>query len=349
MKKRVLKSVLTLLVCLGLTLSAAAASGSNGKSTRHWSADSVDRALELGVFQDTDDEGYSWGQPITRADFTAALTRLFRWEEVRPKTPTFSDVAPDRWYYTVVETAYANGAIAAAGNTFRPTDGLVREEMAAMLVRALGYTPLAGTVSRYSTPFTDVSTNKGFIIVAYDTGLLSGVGDGRFDPSGIATREQAATALMRVYDRLYTRSVPLSSAGSYRQILVPSPKADAADEVPTTPLEPLPELYDALRKLKGSGADMSRAALCLKEGGVRTVTGADGRILSSSTLSAKEVNKLLSRKDVNLYYSERYESAYFIYQPKVGQTATVWYQNEESMAAKLQMARLFGVTRYVLQ
>ena len=30
------------------------------------------------------------------------------------------------------------------------------------------------------------------------------------------------------------------------------------------------------------------------------------------------------------------------------QTATVWYQSEESLAAKLQLARLFGVTRYMM-
>ena len=38
-----------------------------------------------------------------------------------------------------------------------------------------------------------------------------------------------------------------------------------------------------------------------------------------------------------------------IYAPNAYQTATVWYQSEESMAAKLRLARLFGVTRYVLE
>lgn len=49
------------------------------------------------------------------------------------------------------------------------------------------------------------------------------------------------------------------------------------------------------------------------------------------------------------YYSTRYESAYCIYQPNAYQTATVWYQSQESQAAKLRLARLFGVTRYIVE
>ena len=59
----------------------------------------------------------------------------------------------------------------------------------------------------------------------------------------------------------------------------------------------------------------------------------------SELISAKEVQKVLERKDVTVSYSDRYESAYCIYEPNAYQTATVWYQSEESMAAKLQLAK----------
>ncbi len=120
--------------------------------------------------------------------------------------------------------------------------------------------------------------------------------------------------------------------------------------MPITPLEPLPELYAALRRMKNSGDDMSKTALRLMAGGVRTITDAGGApVAGSELISAKEVQKVLERKDVTVSYSDRYESAYCIYEPNAYQTATVWYQSEESMAAKLQLARLFGVTRYVLE
>ena len=164
---------------------------------------------------------------------------------------------------------------------------------------------------------------------------------------GPITREQAAAMLVRLYDRLYANSSRLASAGSNTKITVDTPAANEDDELPTTPLEPIAELYAQLRKHKSSGTDMSRAVLCLTGGGVRTITS-NGRIVSTDTLSAQEVEKILSGSGVHTYYSTRYESAYCIYKPNSYQSATLWYQSEESLAAKLQLARLFGVTRYTL-
>ena len=179
-------------------------------------------------------------------------------------------------------------------------------------------------------------------------GLMGGVGQDRFDPAGIATREQAAAVLVRVYDCLSARPVQLSSGSAYRQIAVDTPRASQGDALPTTPLEPLAELYEALREMKETGVDMSRTALRLTAGGVRTLTS-DGYVLSSDPLTAEEVEELLGQPDVNDYYSERYQSAYCIYEPNPYQTAVVWYQSDESLAAKLQLGLLFGVTRYTLE
>ena len=106
------------------------------------------------------------------------------------------------------------------------------------------------------------------------------------------------------------------------------------------------ELYAQLRSAKNRGTDLSRAVLCLTEGGVRTITSSSG-IVATDTLSADEVQDILSRSGVKTYYSTRYESAYCIYRPNSYQTATLWYQSDESLAAKLQLARLFGVTKYI--
>lgn len=349
MKKRMLAFVLALLLCLGLTTQALAVStGYSDVPEGHWSAESVRRATELGLFEGVGGGKFGRGQPITRAAFAAALVRLFGWESVSPAKATFTDVTPERWFYSAVETACLNGAVAASGKTFRPTDNITREEMASMLVRGLGYASLAGMVSSYSSPFTDVTTNKGFITIAYDLGIVDGVGDGKFAPNSTASREQAAAMLVRVYDKLHASSTRLSSAGSYTRVTVATPEAGEDDELPTTPLEPIAELYAALRKLKNNGSDMSRAVLCLQGGGVRTLVS-NGRIISSGVISADEVDELLSSSGVRTYYSDRYESAYCIYQPNSYQTATVWYQSEKSLSAKLQLGRLFGVTRYTLE
>lgn len=350
MKKRLLIFVLSGLLCLGLVPSAAAEGGYSDVPGGHWAAGSVERATELGLFQGTGGGKFGLGRPISRAAFATALMRLFGWEEVRPGKPSYTDVARDSWYYGAVETLLANDAVAASGHEFRPEDDLTRGEMASMLVRGLGYTSLAGTAASYGVPFSDVTANPGFITLAYDLGIMDGKGKGRFDPDGAATREQAATVLVRVHDRLAEPSIQIPGTSGWRMINISTPMARAGTDIPITPLEPLPDLYAALRRMKNNGEDLSGAALQLMAGGVRTITDAGGNPISASTLiSAKEVQETLGRKDVKTFYSEQYESAYCMYAPNAYQSATIWYQSGESMAAKLQLARLFGVTRYVME
>lgn len=348
MKNKLLSLMLAVVLCLGLILPASAASsGYSDIPSGHWSEESVLTATQLGLFEGIGNGKFGRGQPITRAAFVTAMVRLFGWEEVTPAKASYTDVTAERWFYTAVETARANGAFASTSGAFHPTDNITREEMAVMLIRSLDYASLAGTAGGYSCPFTDVTTNKGFITLAYDLGIVDGVGNNKFAPDSTATREQAAAMLVRLYNRLYAKSTQLSSPGTYIKITVDTPEASDSDTIPTTPLEPIGELYAQLRSAKSRGSDLSRAVLCLTAGGVRTITSSSG-IVSTDTLSAKEVENILSRSDVRTYYSTRYESAYCIYSPNSYQTATLWYQSDESLAAKLQLARLFGVTRYTL-
>lgn len=348
MKKRLLSLALALVLSLGLMAPASAASsGYSDVPSTHWSADSVRRATELGLFEGVGGGRFGLGQPITRAAFVTALVRLFGWRTVSPSKASYTDVSAGSWYYSAVETARANGAFASTSGAFHPTDNITREEMAVMIVRSLDYASLAGTASGYASPFLDVTTNKGFITLAYDMGIVGGVGDGKFAPDSSATREQAAAMLVRLYERLYASSIALTSLSGYTPITVATPAASDGDALPTTPLEPIGELYAQLRSSKNRGVNMSRAALCLNGGGVRTIT-ANGKIVSTDTLTADQVASILSGSGVRTYYSTRYESAYCIYKPNSYQSATLWYQSEESQAAKLQLARLFGVTHYTL-
>ena len=339
---------LALVLCLSLSLTApAAAAGYSDIPSGHWCEESVLRATELGLFEGVGGGRFGRGQPITRAAFVTALVRLFGWEAVTPSRASYSDVTPERWFYTAVETARANGAFPSTSGAFRPTENITREEMASMLMRSLGYASLAGAADAYPSPFTDVTVNQGFITLAYDLGIIGGVGGGAFAPDRSATREEAAAMLVRLYDKLYARSTHLTSAGSYTVISVATPEAQEGDSLPTTPLEPIADLYSQLRSAKSRGVDLSRAVLRLSAGGVRTITSS-GRILSTETVSAQEVEEILADPGTRVYYSTRSESAYCIYTPNQYQSATLWYQSEESLAAKLQLARLFGVTHYLL-
>ena len=123
-----------------------------------------------------------------------------------------------------METARAHDVMDPSG-AFRPEDYISREEMAIMLVRALGYDTLAQDLTALSLPFDDVTRNQGYIAIAYDIGMINGVdgpnGSLKFLPTHSATREEAAAMLVRVYERYISKTEWLHgfyAFSSYSQI-----------------------------------------------------------------------------------------------------------------------------------
>lgn len=198
-------AVWVLLVCLlaGIVPVPAAAAGFRDVPSSSWAAQSIARCVEQGWFQGESATTFGMGHPMTRAAFAVVLCRYFGWEMVTPEKGTYEDVQdPSTWYYSAVETAYANGAITRQSDTFRPADSITREEMAAMLVRALGYGTIAGLAQEVSAPFTDTTTNAGYIAMAYELGIVNGTSSTTFEPDKAATREQVAVILDRLDQKL---------------------------------------------------------------------------------------------------------------------------------------------------
>lgn len=185
-----------------LAVPAGAATRFSDVPADHWAAQSIARAVDAGLIQGRGDGTFGLGQPMTRASFVTVLGRLMGWKTVTPDEPTFTDVAPEDWFYGAVETACANGAVLSQSGTFRPADAVTREEMASMLVRCLGYETLSGLALDLPTTFQDLTTNAGYIAVAYDLGLMNGYSATTFGPNDPASREEAAVVLMRLHDRL---------------------------------------------------------------------------------------------------------------------------------------------------
>ena len=164
----------------------------------HWAYNEIKSAGEIGFMSGMGDGTFGLGQNVTRAQFVSMLVRMFGWQQAQGAS--YSDVDPSAWYYNDVMTASAMGAL---GNetSFRPNDNITREEIAVMLVRALGYDELAKEFSDTYLPFNDVSSNKGYISLAYDFGIVSGKTANSFDPYGTALREEAAAMMMRCYNK----------------------------------------------------------------------------------------------------------------------------------------------------
>ena len=208
MLKRFKRTVAAALACLclltALPVSASAATRFTDVPAGHWAAASITRAAELGLVNGRKDGSFGLGQTMTRAAFVTTLCRLFQWDMVSHATGSFPDNQdPSKWYYSAVETACVRGAVTQQEANFRPGDAITRQEMAVMLVRALGYGTLASLAGERKSPFTDVSSSLGYLILANDLGVMTGNTRGQFLPDKTATREQAAAVLVRVYDKLH--------------------------------------------------------------------------------------------------------------------------------------------------
>lgn len=171
----------------------------------HWAYEAITRAQAAGIMQGRSESEFGLGESVTRAEFAAMLDRLMGWELTTPAQAGYSDVAPSAWYYDEVETAKAHGAIPDS-DSFQPDTAISREDMAVWLVNALGYQTLAEQNSDLSMPFTDVTTNRGAIAMAYDFGIIQGKSNTSFDPQGTAKREEAAAMMMRLYDRAHSQT-----------------------------------------------------------------------------------------------------------------------------------------------
>ena len=165
-----------------------------------WAAEAAASARNLGLMEGSSDGSFGFGKSMTKAEFVTVLVRMFGWQAVSPETQSFSDVAKEAWYFNSVETALWQKAIENTGS-FNPEAPITREEMAVMLVRALGYDSLAQSAAKLGTSFHDVKTNVGYITVAKDIGMTKGTSETTFSPDQTAKREEAAAMMVRIYEK----------------------------------------------------------------------------------------------------------------------------------------------------
>ncbi len=101
-----------------------------------------------------------------------------------------------QWYHEAVDFVVANGLMnGIGGGKFNPNGTMSRAMLATVLYRMAG-SPQVDV----ETTFTDVPADSWYtdaIAWAESNGIVQGVGDGKFAPNAIVTREQLATILWR--------------------------------------------------------------------------------------------------------------------------------------------------------
>lgn len=164
-------------------------------SPENWAADAVAFASAHEMFIGTSETTFSPELSMSRAMLATVLYNL----ESNPDTAfsdAFADIDGDAWYAESVSWAANCGIVTGYDNgSFGANDSITREQLAVMLWRYAG-SPAA---DEQTLDFTDADQTSGYAVEAMRwaaaNGILNGYGDGRIDPTGPATRAQAAQML----------------------------------------------------------------------------------------------------------------------------------------------------------
>jgi len=171
----------------------------------HWAYRTLKVMSALHLVNGTSEGAFDPGRLTTRAEFTAMLARALGLQATGKPLP-FTDVNTASWYADSVSAAYESGLISGrSAAEFAPSGLLTREEMAVLLVRALTY----GGQSRQPAADPATPTDLGQISAwaanavgeALNTGLMQGIGAGKFAPQAHATRAETVQALYNLLNK----------------------------------------------------------------------------------------------------------------------------------------------------
>ncbi|MDQ3821722.1 MAG: S8 family serine peptidase [Actinomycetota bacterium] len=146
---------------------------------------------------------------VLRQQMAAFLIRAKGLTQLTPATPTFADVPTTNPFYGYIERLYEQGITTGCGTNgsgqkiYCPGDNVLRQQMAAFLIRAKGLT----TLESETPTFADVpKTNPfyGYIERLYEQGITTGCGTNGagqkiYCPGENVLRQQMAAFLIRAF------------------------------------------------------------------------------------------------------------------------------------------------------
>ena len=193
--------LMALALVLSMNLTAFAAVEDTGFAdvdADDWYAEAVEYVRDHGIMNGTTATTFNPDGTTSRGQIAAILYRASGSPEVSGGT-AFTDVADSAYYADAVRWASAHSIVTGYGDgTFRPNAPITRQQLAAILWRYAG-SPAAEGGADYADEPSIASYADTAVDWARDTGIISGRDGNRFDPSGRATRAQAAVILYR-YD-----------------------------------------------------------------------------------------------------------------------------------------------------
>jgi hypothetical protein len=166
----------------------------------HWAEKTIDVFIKLQLIKGYEDGTVRPNSPITRAEFAAILNRAFNIQGGSNTSVVLKDIG-DNWAKEAIENLVAAGVINGyKDGTFKPDQTITREEMVVMLSRIVNLNNLAKDLAKGNFNDLNGAYAASEIKAVAQAGIVSGKGDGRFDPKSNATRAEALQIILNVLE-----------------------------------------------------------------------------------------------------------------------------------------------------
>jgi hypothetical protein len=167
-----------------------------------WYYQAVDYVYRNQLFAGTSEEHFEPKTPMSRAMLVTVLWRLEGQANI-DINQVFSDVPAGEYYARAVDWANRQEIVKGYGDSrFGPLDNITREQMAVILYKFAefkGYdTSAAADLGIFHDSSSVSSWARDAVKWAVASQILTGKGNGILDPSGNASRAEAASILMRL-------------------------------------------------------------------------------------------------------------------------------------------------------
>lgn len=160
----------------------------------HWAKQTLDTFVKLGVINGYEDGTAKPDQKITRAEFVSILSRIF---DVKGTENVQLQDINSHWAKAAIAKYAAAGIVGGYGDgTFQPDRTISREEMVVILSRLVQMDNLTKDAAKGS--FSDLNTSYAADAIkqAAQAGMVSGKGNGIFDPKANSTRAEALQIIL---------------------------------------------------------------------------------------------------------------------------------------------------------
>lgn len=162
-----------------------------------WAAKNIRNLIGAGIVNGNKGKFTPNGY-VTRAEF-AKMIAIAKKLPVAKKSKGFKDIKGSDWYQTFVDSAAEAGYIQGDGNSFNPGKKITRQDIAVILVKAMGDKAPEATFADLT--FTDKDSISNYardaVAIAVEANIMTGKSDNTVNPLGNATRAEAAAMIYR--------------------------------------------------------------------------------------------------------------------------------------------------------